>query len=409
MNKVKQKGLVPRLRFPDFKNDGQWAFKPLKGNFLTESKKLSDGKSEVFSVSVHKGFVNQIEHLGRSYSAANTSNYKLVLPFDVAYTKSPTGDFPFGIVKQNLHPKRVIVSPLYGIFTPINPSVGYLIHCYFESPANLNNFLAPIVQKGAKNTLQIANETFLSKEFCLPKSEQEQKVIADCLASMEGLLAIETNRLTALKEYKKSLLRQLYPAAGETVPRLRFPEFRKRRKWVQSRLGDLATNLDYKRVPISEKDREKGEIPYYGASGIIDYVKGFLFDERLLCISEDGANLIDRTYPIAFSIQGKTWVNNHAHVLRFKDAWTQILIEHYLNERSLEDFITGAAQPKLNQGNLERIPILLPSDDEQKKIAELLQYQSNAVDNQVKKLSFLKAHKNGLLQRLFPSLNSTGQ
>ena len=103
-------------------------------------------------------------------------------------------------------------------------------------------------------------------------------------------------------------------APGETQPRLRFPEFQNAGEWVMKPLGKAAENLDNRRRPIISSHRVAGEVPYYGASGIVDYVEGFIFDEDLLCVSEDGANLVARTYPIAFPISGKTWVNNHAHV-----------------------------------------------------------------------------------------------
>jgi type I restriction enzyme S subunit len=93
------------------------------------------------------------------------------------------------------------------------------------------------------------------------------------------------------------------------------------------------------------------------ASGIVEYVDGFVFDEDLLCVSEDGANLVARTYPIAFPISGKTWVNNHAHVLRFDNACTQKFVEVYLNSIKLDEFLTGMAQPKLNKAMLDKIPI----------------------------------------------------
>ena len=101
--------------------------------------------------------------------------------------------------------------------------------------------------------------------------------------------------------------------------------------WEMKRLNDVSENLDNRRVPITKNVRNEGSIPYYGASGIVDYVADYLFNEDLLCVSEDGANLLARTYPIAFSISGKTWVNNHAHVLKFKNSTTQKFVEIYLN------------------------------------------------------------------------------
>ncbi|MCP4648420.1 MAG: restriction endonuclease subunit S, partial [bacterium] len=137
-------------------------------------------------------------------------------------------------------------------------------------------------------------------------------------------------------------------------------------------LGKLAENLDSMRRPITSNLRESGEIPYYGASGIVDYVKDFIFDEDLLLISEDGANLIARKTPIAFSINGKSWVNNHAHVLRFKAYAERRYIEYYLNSIDLTPYISGAAQPKLNKRNLNGIRIPNSSPKNKARIVAIL-------------------------------------
>lgn len=142
--------------------------------------------------------------------------------------------------------------------------------------------------------------------------------------------------------------------------------------YEEKKLGDVCENLDSRRIPITKKDRVEGEIPYYGASGIVDYVKDFIFDEDLLLVSEDGANLLARTYPIAFSISGRTWVNNHAHALKFEEPITQKFIEYYLNLIPLKDFISGMAQPKLNQRSLNSIPVPCPPIPEQKRIVNIL-------------------------------------
>lgn len=118
--------------------------------------------------------------------------------------------------------------------------------------------------------------------------------------------------------------------------------------------------------------RETGTIPYYGASGVIDHVKDYIFDGDYLLVSEDGANLTARVTPIAFSVSGKTWVNNHVHVLQFEDYETRRYVEIYLNSIDLTPYITGAAQPKLNQKNLNAIIIPLPEQEKRKKIVSIL-------------------------------------
>ena len=137
-------------------------------------------------------------------------------------------------------------------------------------------------------------------------------------------------------------------------------------------LGDLAKNLDSKRKPITSGLRESGSIPYYGASGIVDYVKDYIFDGDYLLVSEDGANLTARNTPIAFSISGKNWVNNHAHVLKFETYAERRYVEYYLNSIDLTPYISGAAQPKLNQKNLNSIKIPSPSLEEKERIVAIL-------------------------------------
>ena len=142
-------------------------------------------------------------------------------------------------------------------------------------------------------------------------------------------------------------------------------------RWSAKTLDQIATNLDSKRVPITKGDRKAGEFPYYGASGIVDYVANYIFDGDTLLVSEDGANLLARSTPIAFPASGRYWVNNHAHILKFDHMATQRFVEFFLESIPLDEYITGAAQPKLNQKALNSIPIPLPAT-----IAE----QAQAVD-----------------------------
>ena len=139
------------------------------------------------------------------------------------------------------------------------------------------------------------------------------------------------------------------------------------------KLVDITDNLSNLRVPITQRDRIKGDIPYYGASGIVDYVSDFIVNDYVLLVSEDGANLKTRNTPIAFTVEGKAWVNNHAHILKFKNKITHKLSEYILNRMDINSFITGQAQPKLNQKNLHEIKISLPSIEKQKEIVLKIQ------------------------------------
>ena len=138
------------------------------------------------------------------------------------------------------------------------------------------------------------------------------------------------------------------------------------------KLGEVAENMDYLRKPITSGNRVAGDYPYYGASGIVDYVDNYIFDGDFLLVSEDGANLVARKTPIAFSISGKNWVNNHAHVLKFNTYIERKFVEYYLNNLDISEYVSGAAQPKLNQNNLNRIPIPIPPLSVQSRIVEIL-------------------------------------
>ncbi len=179
------------------------------GEILHEHLQTSSGNEGVCSVSVHKGVVDQIEHLGRSFSATNTANYNLVHYGDVIYTKSPTGDFPYGIFKQSQQKNNVIVSPLYGVFTPSSYALGYILDAYFSYPINMNNYLRPIIQKGAKNTINITNKTFLSRSLFLPTDISEQQAIANVLSTADDEIDLLNKKLILFKEQKKGLMQQL--------------------------------------------------------------------------------------------------------------------------------------------------------------------------------------------------------
>ncbi len=151
--------------------------------------------------------------------------------------------------------------------------------------------------------------------------------------------------------------------------------------WATKTLNQISQNLDSKRIPITKIDRKPGEFRYYGASGIVDYVEGYIFDGDTLLVSEDGANLLARSTPIAFSVSGKYWVNNHAHILKFESMATQRCVEFYLESIALDDYITGAAQPKLNQQALNSIPISIPDTiDEQQKVVDEVQALSEQTE-----------------------------
>jgi type I restriction enzyme S subunit len=174
--------------------------------------------------------------------------------------------------------------------------------------------------------------------------------------------------------------------------------------WEVKPLGDVYENLDSRRVPITSGDRKKGIYPYYGASGIVDYVEDYIFNEDLLLVSEDGANLLARVTPIAFSVSGKIWVNNHAHVLRFSDKGTQIYVENFINRIDISPYITGTAQPKLNQAQLNAIQMPLPPPFLQNRFAKFVEQADKSKFAMQRQLEEAGATKKALMQEYFQSL-----
>ena len=174
--------------------------------------------------------------------------------------------------------------------------------------------------------------------------------------------------------------------------------------WEWCRLGKATICRDGDRVPVSSKEREdRAKIyDYYGASGVIDKIDDYLFDKPLLLIGEDGANLISRSTPIAFIAYGKYWVNNHAHVIDSLEFITLKYLEIYINAIDLKSFVTGTAQPKLNQANLNQIPIMLPPLEEQERIVA-------KVDELFELIDELDSNKQELLENIFNIKNKVLQ
>ena len=186
-----------------------WQKTELK-NVLQERNEKNANGYDVCSVSVTQGVVNQIEYLGRSFAAKDTLHYNVVKFGDIVYTKSPTGDFPYGIVKRSNIKCDVAVSPLYGVYKPVNDYIGIILHFYFMQSNNAINYLHPLIQKGAKNTINITNGRFLENTIPLPKKEEETKCLAWVLTSIQNKIILEEDLLHSYQKQKQYLLRQMF-------------------------------------------------------------------------------------------------------------------------------------------------------------------------------------------------------
>lgn len=218
----------------------------------------------------------------------------------------------------------------------------------------------------------------------------EQKNIVCRLNKLTELISLRKEQLAKLDELVKARFVEMF---GDPVSNPM--------GWKRVRFDSISENLDSKRVPVTESDRKDGVYPYYGASGIVDWINDYIFDEDILLVSEDGANLLMRSTPIAFSVSGKSWVNNHAHVVRFHDFATQKFIEVYFSLIDISEYITGTAQPKLNQAKLNTMLFCWPPLSLQKQFAafvERVDQQKQTVQQSLEKLELMKK---ALMQEYF--------
>ena len=181
----------------------------LLSELLVERNEKNTELFPVHSVSVSEGVINQIDYLGRSFSAADTSHYNVAHRGDIIYTKSPTGEFPFGIVKRNSVETNVSVSPLYGVYKPVSDEVALYIHYYFCSPLNAQNYLHKLIQKGAKNTINITNQRFLENIIPLPDRKTLTGFVK-LISAVSAKLELEKSLLETLQTQKRYLLTQMF-------------------------------------------------------------------------------------------------------------------------------------------------------------------------------------------------------
>lgn len=267
----------------------------------------------------------------------------------------------------------------------VQPKIEMNVHWlyYALNAMNLGQYATGAAQPG----LAVSKLETLSIEI---PNISEQNKIAQTLCKVEQLVNFRKQQLAKLDELVKARFVEMF---GEPIGNPM--------GWKRVRFDSISENLDSKRVPVTESDRKDGVYPYYGASGIVDWINDYIFDEDILLVSEDGANLLMRSTPIAFSVSGKSWVNNHAHVVRFHDFATQKFIEVYFSLIDISEYITGTAQPKLNQAKLNTMLFCWPPLSLQKQFAafvERVDQQKQTVQQSFEKLELMKK---ALMQEYF--------
>ena len=257
------------------------------------------------------------------------------------------------------------------------------------------------VQLAGASRKKLVQKSMLNIELFMPHII-EQKKIGQYFSNLDHLITLHQRKCDEVKSLKKYMLQKMFPQNEQKVPEIRFEGFTE--AWEQRKLGEVTQCLDSERVPINSEEREKipGEIPYYGAGNIQGYINKFLFDEELVLLLEDGDAFDDfRTKEIAQYICGKTWVNNHAHVLRpLGDAYFLYVT---LSHKDIRNWVqlAGASRKKLVQKSMLNIELFMPHIIEQKKIGQYFSNLDHLITLHQQKCEELKKIKKFMLQKMF--------
>lgn len=395
---------VPKLRFKEFTD--KWQKVPLNlftniyGGYAFKSENLLNYKAK-YQVIKMGNVNNNTLNLEKNPSYLNTISQK-ELPYlleknDIILTLTGTfGKKDFGYSYQIKNETNLLLNQRLAVFkiTNSNYSANFLKYILLNNTF-LNKFFRFSVG-GTGNQANVSIQDIKSFKIPFPKLEEQNK-IANFLTTVDKKITNLENTIISLENQKEGLLQQIFSQ------KLRFKDKNGNNypNWEKKKLEDIAIFLDNKRKPLEQSERIHGKYPYYGASGIIDYINDYIFDEELVLLSEDGANIIDRNYPICYIATGKYWVNNHAHVLKVKSQYVNKFICESLEQLNYTKYNTGTAQPKLNQDVCRKIILSIPCLEEQTKIADFLSAFDRKLENQKAQLEHWKQIKKGLLQQMF--------
>lgn len=376
---------------------------------------LKYNKEDVFSISGEYGVVNQMQFLGRSYAGESVAPYRIVYPFDIIYTKSPLKINPYGIIKSNQTNATGIVSTLYAVYHCKDNVLSKYIEYYFGLDSVLNNYLLPLVNIGSKHDMKISDENVLKGYVSFPPLPEQQK-IAEILTTQDKLIELQERKIEQLKTLKKGYLQKMFPKKGCKYPELRFKGFTE--PWEQRKLGDVLTllkdgthgthiNVNKGIYLLSAKNIKNGTI-------IID-------DNTDRKISKQEFETIhsnfklqenDLLLTIVGSI-GEVAILKNPDIMTFQRSVAFLrpndsLLSSFLKteidtdffQKELSDRKSQSAQPGVYLGELEKIPFLYTSLEEQQQIGSYFQNLDNLITLHQRKLDKEKQRKKALMQLL---------
>ncbi|WP_321787098.1 restriction endonuclease subunit S [Burkholderia pyrrocinia] len=389
--------MAPKLRFPEFVGQ-RLREVPLKDVTAESTVRNGDSVSTmpVMGVSKTDGIVPMEERL----IASDIARYKIVQKDWFAYNPMRLN---IGSIAQWKGEHDILVSPDYVVFKCLDDAdfgvdSSYLNH--FRQSDAWENFVNEGGDGGVR--VRIYYKDLSRLRLALPCSDEQQK-IADCLSSLDEMITTEIRKLDALNTHKKGLMQQIFPRVGESVPRLRFPEFQEADEWEEKNLGDVCNMQSGKFIAATEISEifSEGLYPCFGGNGLRGYTKTFNQSGRYSLIGRQGA--LCGNVNLA---EGNFYATEHALVTTPKLGVVTDWLFHNLNFLDLNRFATGQAQPGLSVEVLEKIACAVPKDEEEQRlIANCLSSIDDFITNQAQKIEALKIHKKGLMQKLFPVLD----
>lgn len=390
-----KKRLVPVRRFKEFENADAWEQRKLgdMGNVITGNTPSTKDKSN-WTTDKNKGHI---------WITPTDINRKVL--FDSERYLSDKGWLKARKIPKNSVLITSIASigknAINGIDAAFNQQINALI-----LQNNNYYFVLSLMDKEKKRFEALAGQTatpiinkstFSSFQLQIP-SENEQNKIGNFFKKIDNLITLHQRKLDKLKRVKSAYLTEMFPAEGEREPKRRFPGFTG--AWEQRKLGEVVERFDNLRIPVTSSKREKGITPYYGANGIQDYVQGYTHDGEFVLVAEDGANDL-QNYPVHY-VNGKVWVNNHAHVLQGKNKMVDnLFLVNAIKQIKIETYLVGGSRAKLNADVMMKLPIKVPTFNEQQKIGEYFSKFDTLITLHQRKLDKLQKLKNAYLNEMF--------
>ncbi|MDD5208939.1 MAG: restriction endonuclease subunit S [Elusimicrobiales bacterium] len=406
----------PKLRFPEFRGANGWTTKTLASVVSINTEKVGDKTCIPMSITSGIGLVSQMEKFGRIIAGSSYANYLLLKKNDFAYNKSATKEFPEGFIA--LYSGNELAAVPNSIFTCFrikgdSPIPQYLNHLFL---GNLHGqWLKRFIEVGARahGSLSIDDNDLLALPVPLPNGEsslREQQKIADCLSSMDELIAAQARKVDTLKTHKKGLMQQLFPNEGETLPRLRFPEFQSEKAWEEETGSSLFDQVNDRSpepgLPILAITQEYGAIPRNMIDYHVSVTEKSIENYKVVQVGDFIISL--RSFQGGIEYSQYHGICSPAYViLRRRIAGSDAYFKHYLKTdrfiRILTRNLEGLRDGKMiSYSKFSELLVPVPSPPEQIKIADCLSALDDEIFANTKKLDELKTHKNGLMQQLLP-------